>query len=448
VAASTAGATSRYSKQLSLPAGAVRHVRMPLKDRRNCADWKVTARVVRPGKGATVLRRATVCSASKPTTVDRHSATPRPVPAATGLVSRVTPGNAAAPLVGAPTAPASSSAYADRAGLALNHKILLQSESVIEAVMTRLRTSGVNWVRADLPWAATEPHRGVFNWSQLDRLMTAAAATNMNVLGILDYSAPWASSDPSGRGDVMYPPTDPGDFAAYARAVIDRYGANGAFHSGQAPDTSPLRAVEIWNEPYGDWFWKPGPDPAKFVALVEATAPVIHAEDPSMTVLAAGDIAQCRNKVWQGTWLASLLAIDPNLPKLIDAWAVHPYPAPWTLGPDDVPRDPKLGFQRVALTRQTSMQMNAALPIWITEVGWSTAAPSAGGVTEDQQAQFTKRAVQMATDDWGQFVPRTFFYDFDKSTGVPTDHDGNYGLLRADGSEKPAWTVLRSMLTS
>ena len=76
-------------------------------------------------------------------------------------------------------------------------------------------------------------------------------------------------------------------------------------------------------------------------------------------------------------WLKNLRAADPGLSTVVDAYSVHPYPYPRTQGPDVDHSDPRWDYQRVQLTRQ----IDPSLPIWITEVGWSTASTEALATT-------------------------------------------------------------------
>src|SRR5688572_24511433 len=58
--------------------------------------------------------------------------------------------------------------------------------------LAEMRAGGVRWIREDFLWSRIEPQPGRFDWSASDALMAAAAAEGVDVLGILDYSAPWA----------------------------------------------------------------------------------------------------------------------------------------------------------------------------------------------------------------------------------------------------------------
>jgi hypothetical protein len=345
-----------------------------------------------------------------------------------------------------------SNIYAGRVGTVVSNDLDDAPLPVIQSEFAQLSAGGISWVREDFDWGTIEPQPGVFNWKPLDNLMTAAANHGIQVLGILDYSAPWASSDPTGQGSKVYPPSNNQDFASYAAAVTVRYGLDGAFwrdHPGLPVD--PVSALEVWNEPFGDWFWQPGPDPAAYAALVEATAPAIHSVDPSMTVLMSGDLDSWddRNEA-TGTqsqpWLATLLQDAPDLAHLVNGLDVHPYPTPRSSGPYDS-SDPEADtFGRVILIHDTEVAAGVDLPIWITEIGWSTAPDTTGAVSEETQAQYDTEAVQRSIGDWGSFVAKVFVFGWFRSDGVVGDADGGDGLIEPDGTLSPAWQSLTALL--
>jgi hypothetical protein len=339
-------------------------------------------------------------------------------------------------------APSSTRPYAGRVGLNTHQVWVSQADA--QATFATARSGGVAWVREDFDWSLVEPQRGSFSWARTDAVMTSASLAGVDVLGILDYSAPWASSDPSGRGDTKYPPRSNGDYARYAAAVVARYGPGGSFWSSR-PDLSPrpLTAVQIWNEPWGYWFWKPDPSPAAYAALARAAIGAIRAVNPRVKILIAGDLLQVRTDRRIVGWLESLRAADPGLAGLADAYAVHPYPYPRTLGPYDERIDPRWDFRRVTLIHQ----IDPSLPIWITEVGWSTASTS-DSVTEATQAAYVRGAIERALGEWGSYVERIFVYSYDRDSGNTADREGYYGLRRQDGSPKPAWSALTTLIAA
>ena len=125
------------------------------------------------------------------------------------------------------------------------------------------------------------------------------------------------SSDPSGAGDVTYPPKHDADFAAYAAAVAARYGRQASL-SGAAPWTrtqSVKRSRDL--------------ERALRLLVLEAsarscrlcgsrarpTAPAIHAVDPRMRVLMSGDLMSSDSTRPAGApeepWIQRLLSVDP-----------------------------------------------------------------------------------------------------------------------------------------
>lgn len=348
---------------------------------------------------------------------------------------------AASTLETAEAAPRSASVFEGRIGV--NSHVVWLSEADATPQLARAGAAGVGWVREEFPWRVVEPEQGTFDWSKTDALMAAASSAGVNVLGILGYSATWASSDPSGAGDTAYPPRHPADYGRYAAEVVERYGPGGTFWSGR-PDLAPrpLTAVELWNEPWGHWFWKPNPDPAAYARLARAAATAVKRHDPQIRVLVPGDVLQVRTDGAIRDWQREVLAADPGLSSLVDAYSVHPYPHPFNLGPNADRPDPRWDFQRIRLTREA----DPTKPIWITEIGWSTAPDDADSVSEAVQAKYVEEAVERALGEWGSYVQRIFVYQWDKDRGGTSDREGYFGLRRADDTAKPAWSTLAAML--
>ena len=326
----------------------------------------------------------------------------------------------------------------DSAPVGLNTHLVWAPPREAEAVLDEIRDLGIGWVREEIPWRVVEPERGRFDWSRTDVLMAAASSSRVDVLGILAYSAPWASD---AVGDERHPPRDPSDYARYAAAVVSRYGPGGSFWNERRElEPRPLRAVEIWNEPWTHSTWRPDPDPAAYARLVRAAVAAIREVEPTTTIAIAGDLLQVRTDGDVVPWLEELLRADPELPGLVDVYSLHPYPDPRTDGPYDDREDGRWDFRRVELVRA----VDASLPIWITEVGWST-ADTDDSVSEEAQAEYVDGAVRRAFEDWGDYVERVFVYSFDRDTGDRGDREGHYGLIRKDGSAKPAAAVLEQL---
>jgi hypothetical protein len=296
-----------------------------------------------------------------------------------------------------------------------------------------LREGGVRWIREDFQWAAIEPERGRFVWRGTDALMAAAAEEEVDVLAILAYSAPWAAT----AGEHS-PPRDFSDYARFARAVVRRYGEDGTFWEGREV-VRPLRAVELWNEPWGHFFWEPDPDPAAYARLALRAASAVRTEAPEVDILVPADLLQVRTDGSITPWFEALLDAGDELPRMVDGWTVHPYPAPRDTSPADARTDPRFAYGRVELVREIAIRRGFERPIWITELGWSTAPDHEEAVDEREQGRFVAQALDRALGEWGDFVERIFIYSWDRSRGDPDDLEAHFGVRREDGSFKPAW---------
>jgi hypothetical protein len=97
---------------------------------------------------------------------------------------------------------------------------------------------------------------------------------------------------------------------------------------------------------------------------------------------------------------------------------------------------------------------DAAKPIWMTELGWSTAtSPCArgawagrkpAGVTEAEQAANLTEAYRCLANY--PYVESGLWFTLDDTTGRGAELD-NYGLRREDGSRKPAWDAFAAVAT-
>jgi len=345
------------------------------------------------------------------------------------------------PTVGAdsPQAPPPASpTYRGRVGVT-GSVVWLESEEQLD-YLRRARETGLSWVREDFHWGAFEPQPGVWNWKVGDRLMRNAAITGVDVLASVAYSAEWAAAGPT----IYHPPKDPAAYADFCRRLVERYGPGGAFwraNTGLSP--RPLRAFEIWNEPWTSFFWRPQPDPAAYARLLRAAAGAIRAADPSVKILASADVFQMRTDTTQSLdWFRLLLQVDRDLFRnLVDVYSVHLYTQ--TRSPDDLSVPQRWRFDRALITRDLAAAAGASHPLWITEFGWTTNASHPDFVSEATQARYVQRALERAVVEWRGLVEQSFLYHWGRPE---TDHVGGYGAFRADGSAKPLLGALASLL--
>jgi polysaccharide biosynthesis protein PslG len=321
--------------------------------------------------------------------------------------------------------------------------LLWDPDADVEEEVAALAASGVRAVREDFLWEVVEPQPGRFDWERTDRVMRAAARHGVSVLAILGYSAPWSSSDPSGAGQRNHPPADRAAFARYGAAVAQRYAAGSELWHEDGL-SSPLIGVEIWNEAWGWWAWRPDPDPEAYAALAREAALAVRAAAPGTAIVLTADPFQVRRDGTRRSWFEQVLDADPTLPDVVDVYAVHPYPEPRHLGPGQRVADQRWAFDRVELVEELATARDVSRPVWITEIGWST-ADAAGGVSEAQQADYLVAAVDLARG-W-DFVERIFLYTWSRDRPDPGDDlEVGFGLRRSDGSLKPAGQIVSRLL--
>jgi hypothetical protein len=126
-----------------------------------------------------------------------------------------------------------------------------------------------------------------------------------------------------------------------------------------------------------------------------------------------------------------VLAADPDFLERADGVAAHPY-------------NMSLGFGENALDElQTALGAHGAskLPIWVTEVGWSTCTVQGGCVTEKRQAVDLASFLELVRVRYPR-VAAVFVYRLRDLVVKPQfDREGAFGLIHVDGSRKPAWAA-------
>src|SRR5918992_1348098 len=216
---------------------------------------------------------------------------------------------------------------------------------------------GADWVRLWASWDAIEPAHGVYDENQIAGLngsVGALKARGIKVLVVVTRAPAWASGVHGG----IAPPRDPASF--------------GEFMGGLAQRVPDVDAWELWNEPDGSEFWLDGPDPARYAAMVRAAYPAIKAVQPSDLVITGGTVGNNMDFV-QALY-------DHGAGGHFDAVGVHTDTACLTNGPDRYYRDERGRVGRYTFTgyREVHAVMSAhgdgAKPIWMTELGWSTAS--------------------------------------------------------------------------
>jgi hypothetical protein len=338
-----------------------------------------------------------------------------------------------------PAGPAASLAYGMQAHLYYQD---------VPRVLGYVQDAGFGWVKQQVRWADVERTPGEPDWAPLDAVVAGAAAANLRLLFSVVTAPAWSRAD--GRTDG--PPDDLAGLAAFLTQLAGRYAGG-------------VHAYEVWNEQNFSREWGGGRlDAGAYVELLEAAYPAIKAADPAATVLSGAlaptgfnDPAVAIDDV---VYLEQMYAHrDGALRHACDAIGAHA--GGYNNPPDDTPtrrsvrharfnNHASFFFRRIEQLREVMLRAgDAAKKLWVTEFGWSTANAAPGyeygaDVTEAEQARYLVRAFELARSyGWveGMFVWNLNF----QQVVPPTDEKFPFGILRPDGSSRPAFTALKGM---
>jgi hypothetical protein len=301
-----------------------------------------------------------------------------------------------------------------------------------------IRRLGVRDLREQVRWDVVEPHRGRWSFATYDARFATSARDGIRILPLLYGTPRWEARSP----DRL--PQHAAAWAGFTAQVVARYGPGGTFWRAHPELDSRLAPTtfELWNEPYYERFSVGGVDARRYAKLTAAAARAGRAANPRARFLVAGETRYDAGNGSVRNWVDDLWAAVPDLGSLVDGIAVHPY----TLGsPLAITSQARNDFRRVDEIRVAARAKSGrALPLWITEVGWSTCDERPACVSEATQAQYTAELFRLLRTRYAGLVTAAYLYGWRSQGGAAaSDREGFFGILRADGSRKPSWNALR-----
>ncbi|NJP05127.1 MAG: hypothetical protein HC837_05600 [Chloroflexaceae bacterium] len=328
------------------------------------------------------------------------------------------------------------------------------------AMVTLMQEAGVQWQREELTWATIQRHRdGMFVWTaypgyarglyDYDRAIGIQVTAGIHVLALLSYHPAWFYGHEPAPLDAWI--DDWGDFVY---ATVRRYGYERGW----------VKYWEVWNEPnlhlYGAHLGINTPE--KYTQLLAVTRQAARAADPEAQ-LVLGGLAS----VWvepppvfnsdYRSYLSDVAQVGGL--EHVDIVAIHPYRP--SAPEDRLPRKGQLEDFRAELhAMDRLLEPFGSLPIWITEMGWSTYTGELG-LDEETQAYYLVRMYLLALTH--PSVEKVFWYELRNSTTDDADYEQpffdaaeeqfHYGLLRRsypldpeqDDLRKPAFIAYRKL---
>lgn len=283
---------------------------------------------------------------------------------------------------------------------------------------------GCKWMRIYLGWSRCETSKGVYNWTRTDQLVQdwEARAGAGTVMFMFLNTPSWARG---GAPTDKFPPVDMGDVYDFLFAAANRYKPGGAAGTN-------VTAIEVWNEPNIDAFWRPqsaggsGCNAAEYTQmLIQANNGIKAAAGSAITVVSAGlspaysygySTASAINGL---TFIEAIYANGGG--NSFDAIGWHPYSSAgfgfhvanaWSQMQDTSP----------SIRSILAAHGDANVPTWATEVG--DAAPD--WMTEQTKAdRLTERYQRWQAFTW----PKGPLFTYARRPSLVNDFLGDFGLV-------------------
>jgi polysaccharide biosynthesis protein PslG len=285
----------------------------------------------------------------------------------------------------------------------------------IEIALDMMAAAGIVNVRDDVPWAAVEQRKGELHipphW---DILVNEARKRHISPLLILDYGNKFYDS-----GGKPHSIEGIAAFTRYAKFVVRHFKGR-------------VFRYEIWNE-WEQYVGHTRPGSAEdYVRLIRNVYPAVKKVDPQVEVLVG---AVAADGVRSG-YLQQIVKL--GVLNYADSLSLHAYVyrEPGASDPDFW-----AGWIRSVESSLADIQ-GKQVPFYITEIGWPTNVGKYG-VSEETEADYLRRTFTLARQL--PFIKGIWWYDFQDDGSDSANPEYNFGLVRQDFSEKPAYDALRDL---
>ncbi len=293
-------------------------------------------------------------------------------------------------------------------------------EASLNKIVSLMKKAGIAWIRQDFLWEEIEPRQGEFDFAKYDLIVDILVKNKIQILGLLNYSAPWASDS----GEWNDPPQDNSLFVNYAVQVIKRY-------------KDKIKYWEVWNEPDSRVYWLNQDGLKSYSLLLKDVYLAAKKTDPECKILNGGlaEGLSSVNKLY-----------DNGASGYFDILNIHIF---------EFPQDPA-AIKRVEAYPKLAYKImsrhgDAAKKIWVTEIGSpgvKTGLKAAdwwlgGNPDELQQAKWLKEVFASLLKDKNiGKIFWAFFRDCNKHWDNGVDY---FGLLRWDYSLKPSFMAYQEI---
>jgi len=302
----------------------------------------------------------------------------------------------------------------DKMGIS-NGWMLHMEESEVNQITQACSQTGVKYFRTDFAWSDVQWNGSdSWEWSNIDRVLTATNQSGMETIAILDYFPPWA--DASTDTTFWY---------------------NFVYQAGLRYIPQGVKIWEMWNEPNITNFW-PSPNVEDYVnQILKPGSNAIRAAAASLNeeviVLTAGlaPAATDGTNISQIDFVTGIY--EHGAKDYFDGLGQHPYC--WPLDPSI--ENPYNWFLKTQDLRNVMIaNEDQDKLIWGTEMGWPTHNNINTGINQAQQADFLTKAYNL-WQSWSWTGP-LIWYAYNDAGDDLDDPEDNFGLVDENFNPKPA----------
>ncbi len=277
--------------------------------------------------------------------------------------------------------------------------------------ISMLKDMGANWVRVDMNWSSIEPEKGKWDFSTPDAVVNNAEKSNLKIYASLISTPSWVAKSPIDPPDFL-------EWMIFVKKLSERYGDRIAVYG-------------IWNEPNLEEFWS-GTSEQYVEILLKPAYPIIKFNAPH-SLVAAPELAHLYSaRLGITDFFASIKKYGGE--KSLDVVSHHIY--------GDTDFSSKIfGFKFIGIQyRQGLLQMLkdnglGDKHIWITEMG-----SNVSNSNEEQQA--SNLIAQLSLLKSLPLFDKAIIYELG-----PESNNDQWGLLRPDGTKRPAFYQIQKFMS-
>jgi len=359
------------------------------------------------------------------------------------LPARIAAALTAAVVIALTLAPSAGAARMSRDFVGITAEDVFAGNAAYRAQNLQAQSAlGIGTLRQTFDWAQIERSPGRYDLSYHDAYVLAAASHGITILPILFHTPAFYAGRSSGT--AACPPASNASLAAYAQALVRRYGPGGTLWA-QHPEVAPvpIRAWQIWNEPNLRVYWCNRPNARQYTAMLKSVGTAIKQVDRRAQIVTAGlPDSKLRGTIPLRRFVDQLYAAKAA--RYFDSLAINSYA-----------RDEKeLGRLLKSIRRQMNSHRDRRGQIWITEIGWGDRGPKHRYIVGAKgQAKRIARSLALVARMRAKLRIRgvVYFCWKDSPPYAPSFKDMwglHTGLLDIDGRPKPGFDVFKREISA